>query len=32
VFDFQISEEDMASIDALNQDRRVGPDPDNIDF
>jgi diketogulonate reductase-like aldo/keto reductase len=32
VFDFQISEEDMASIDALNQDKRVGPDPDNIDF
>lgn len=32
VFDFQISEEDMASIDRLNQDRRVGPDPDNFDF
>ena len=32
VFDFQISEEDMASIDALNQDKRVGPDPDHIDF
>ena len=32
VFDFQISKEDMASIDALNQDKRVGPDPDNIDF
>lgn len=32
VFDFQISEEDMASIDSLNQDRRVGPDPDNFDF
>jgi diketogulonate reductase-like aldo/keto reductase len=32
VFDFQISEEDMASIDRLNQDKRVGPDPDNFDF
>ena len=32
VFDFQISEDDMASIDALNQDKRVGPDPDHIDF
>ncbi|MFC1921828.1 aldo/keto reductase [Chloroflexota bacterium] len=32
VFDFQISEEDMATIDSLNQDKRVGPDPDNFDF
>jgi diketogulonate reductase-like aldo/keto reductase len=32
VFDFQISEEDMATIDNLNQDKRVGPDPDNFDF
>lgn len=32
VFDFQISEEDMARIDSLNQDKRVGPDPDNFDF
>lgn len=32
VFDFHISEEDMARIDSLNQDMRVGPDPDNFDF
>lgn len=32
VFDFQISEEDMVSIDRLNQDKRVGPDPNNFDF
>ncbi|MBB6676112.1 aldo/keto reductase [Cohnella lubricantis] len=32
VFDFELSAEEMARIDALNQNRRVGPDPDNIDF
>ncbi|MBY9079217.1 aldo/keto reductase [Paenibacillus sp. HN-1] len=32
VFDFELSLEDMARIDALNQDLRVGPDPDNFDF
>lgn len=32
VFDFQLSVEDMARIDGLNQNRRFGPDPDNFDF
>jgi diketogulonate reductase-like aldo/keto reductase len=32
VFDFQLSAEDMARIDGLNQNKRFGPDPDNFDF
>jgi diketogulonate reductase-like aldo/keto reductase len=32
VFDFHISDQDMAVIDNLNKDERVGPDPDNFDF
>lgn len=32
VFDFHISDQDMAAIDNLNKDERVGPDPDNFDF
>jgi len=32
VFDFELSAEDMAQIDGLNQNLRVGPDPDNFDF
>ncbi|MFC4101240.1 aldo/keto reductase [Paenibacillus xanthanilyticus] len=32
VFDFELSVEDMRLIDALNENRRVGPDPDNFDF
>ncbi|RJE88430.1 aldo/keto reductase [Paenibacillus sp. 1011MAR3C5] len=32
IFDFELSTEDMARIDALNENRRVGPDPDNFDF
>ncbi|OWA34573.1 aldo/keto reductase [Saccharibacillus sp. O16] len=32
VFDFELSAADMKRIDALNQNRRVGPDPDNFDF
>jgi methylglyoxal/glyoxal reductase len=32
VFDFELSAEDMETIDSLNQDQRVGPDPDNFDF
>ncbi|WP_445487994.1 aldo/keto reductase [Niallia sp. 03133] len=32
VFDFALTKEEMESIDALNQDTRVGPDPDNFDF
>jgi Aldo/keto reductases, related to diketogulonate reductase len=32
VFDFELSADEMAQIDALNEDNRVGPDPDNFDF
>lgn len=32
VFDFELTQEDMQQIDALNQNHRVGPDPDNFDF
>jgi len=32
VFDFELTDEQMAAIDALDQGRRVGPDPDNFDF
>ncbi len=32
VFDFELSPEDMAKIDRLDKNRRVGPDPDNFDF
>ncbi|MFD2370227.1 aldo/keto reductase [Brevibacillus sp. GCM10020057] len=32
VFDFELSAEDMAKIDALDEGVRVGPDPDNFDF
>ncbi|GLI04810.1 putative oxidoreductase YtbE [Paenibacillus tyrfis] len=32
VFDFELTSEEMAHIDALNQNLRVGPDPDNFDF
>lgn len=32
VFDFQLTEEDMALINSLNEDQRVGPDPDDFDF
>lgn len=32
IFDFSLSEEDMNRIDGLNEDRRVGPDPDNFNF
>ncbi|WP_350019862.1 aldo/keto reductase [Priestia flexa] len=32
IFDFELSQEDMAKIDALNKNHRVGPDPDNFDF
>ncbi|GIO28356.1 aldo/keto reductase [Ornithinibacillus bavariensis] len=32
IFDFELSKEDMERIDDLNQNHRVGPDPDNIDF
>lgn len=32
VFNFELSADDMAKIDALNENLRVGPDPDNFDF
>ncbi|MDA8345457.1 MAG: aldo/keto reductase [Thermaerobacter sp.] len=32
IFDFTLSADDMQRIDALNEDRRLGPDPDNISF
>lgn len=32
IYDFELSAEDMAAIDSLNQDRRVGPDPDHFNF
>ncbi|MBD8026750.1 aldo/keto reductase [Ureibacillus sp. Re31] len=32
IFDFELSNEDMELINSLNQNLRVGPDPDNFDF
>lgn len=32
VFDFELSDDDMSAIDALNENRRIGPDPDNFNF
>jgi diketogulonate reductase-like aldo/keto reductase len=32
VFDFELTDAEMARIDALNRNHRVGPDPDNFDF
>ncbi len=32
LFDFELSEEDVAAIDQLDQSHRVGPDPANFDF
>ncbi len=32
VFDFELSPEDMAAIDALDKGHRFGPDPDNFNF
>ncbi|MBB6692641.1 aldo/keto reductase [Cohnella xylanilytica] len=32
LFDFELSEEDMARIDALNENRRFGPNPDEFLF
>lgn len=32
LFDFELSEEDMRAIDALDKNQRVGPDPDHVDF
>lgn len=30
VFDFELTQEDMDKINALNQDKRIGPDPDEF--
>ncbi|MCZ2258271.1 aldo/keto reductase [Sporosarcina sp. G11-34] len=32
VFDFELMADDMKRIDSLNENHRVGPDPDNFDF
>lgn len=32
IFDFELSAEDMAKLDAMDQGERIGPDPDNFDF
>ena len=32
VFDFELSLKDMQLISSLNQDMRIGPNPDNFDF
>lgn len=32
LFDFELSSEDMAKLDALNRNHRFGPDPDNFNF
>ncbi len=32
IFDFELSTEDMARIDSLNKNQRLGPDPDNFNF
>jgi len=30
VFDFELTSDEVASIDALNTDKRSGPDPENV--
>lgn len=32
IFDFELTKEEMAQIDALDQGYRTGPDPDNFNF
>lgn len=32
IFDFELSQKDMNVLDALDQGKRVGPDPDNFNF
>jgi diketogulonate reductase-like aldo/keto reductase len=32
IFDFELSQDDLEKIKSLNQDRRIGPDPDNFNF
>jgi diketogulonate reductase-like aldo/keto reductase len=32
IFDFELSQDDMGVINALDRDDRMGPDPQNFDF
>jgi 2,5-diketo-D-gluconate reductase A len=32
IFDFELGADDMAAIDSLNRDERIGPDPDVFDY
>ncbi|HRY13484.1 MAG TPA: aldo/keto reductase [Syntrophomonadaceae bacterium] len=32
IFDFELSAQEMGAIEGLNEDRRTGPDPDNVNF
>lgn len=32
IFDFRLTDEQMKALDALDQHRRIGPDPDHVDF
>lgn len=32
IFDFELSAEDMETLDAMDQGERIGPDPDHFDF
>ncbi|OPH46934.1 glyoxal reductase [Paenibacillus ferrarius] len=32
IFDFELSAEDVALIDSLNENKRIGPDPDHVTF
>jgi diketogulonate reductase-like aldo/keto reductase len=32
LFDFELSEADMRAFDGMNENKRVGPDPDNVNF
>ncbi|WP_165995767.1 aldo/keto reductase [Bacillus sp. Cs-700] len=32
VFDFELTEDNIRALDELNQNERMGPDPDNFDF
>ena len=32
IFDFELSDEEMSLIDALDRKERIGPDPDNFNF
>ena len=32
VFDFELSDDEIAAIDAVNRDERIGPDPDTFNW